>query len=133
MLNEETYENFWGAVQNDSFLNTAEQKRNRGNSEFDHAHPTCAKARLVDRDGNILDVRSMGFTQAERMRILKLLRTDEKELDDVTIQEWFKDMPHFFTTNFWYMWQTTFAFQKWSSLFEFRRYMRRMISGVLEN
>ena len=25
------------------------------------------------------------------------------------------------------MWQTTFAFQKWSSLFEFRRYMRRMI------
>ncbi|MBS2904693.1 oleate hydratase, partial [Klebsiella pneumoniae] len=28
---------------------------------------------------------------------------------------------------FWYMWQTTFAFQKWSSLFEFKRYMNRMI------
>ncbi|MDZ7542695.1 oleate hydratase, partial [Clostridium perfringens] len=39
----------------------------------------------------------------------------------------FKDTPHFFTTNFWYMWQTTFAFQKWSSLFEFKRYMERMI------
>ena len=25
------------------------------------------------------------------------------------------------------MWQTTFAFQKWSSLFEFKRYMERMI------
>ena len=25
------------------------------------------------------------------------------------------------------MWQTTFAFQKWSSLFEFKRYMDRMI------
>lgn len=74
----------------------------------------------------------MGFTQAERMRILKLLRTDEKELDDVTIQEWFKDMPHFFTTNFWHMWQTTFAFQTWSSVFEFRRYMNRMILNSAE-
>ncbi|MGN0143649.1 MAG: oleate hydratase, partial [Clostridium sp.] len=41
------------------------------------------------------------------------------------IDEWFNR--HFFTTNFWYMWQTTFAFQPWSSLFEFRRYMNRMI------
>ncbi|MBN2618289.1 MAG: oleate hydratase, partial [Spirochaetales bacterium] len=31
------------------------------------------------------------------------------------------------TTNFWFMWQTTFAFQKWSSLFEFKRYMNRMM------
>ena len=43
----------------------------------------------------------------------------------MTIEDWFG--PHFFETNFWYMWQTTFAFQKWSSLFEFRRYMNRMI------
>ena len=51
--------------------------------------------------------------------------TPENELDDLTIQDWFS--PHFFETNFWYMWQTTFAFQKWSSLFELRRYMNRMI------
>ena len=53
--------------------------------------------------------------------------TSEEELDDMTIEDWFSDTPHFFETNFWYMWQTTFAFQKWSSLFEFRRYMNRMI------
>jgi oleate hydratase len=69
----------------------------------------------------------MGFNQKERMALLKLMNTPEEKLDDMTIEEWFADTPHFFTTNFWYMWQTTFAFQKWSSLFEFRRYMRRMI------
>lgn len=94
---------------------------------FDHAHPTCAKARLVDRDGKIQNVKSMGFNQADRNALLKLLLTDEKKLDNLTIQDWFKETPHMFTTNFWHMWQTTFAFQKWSSLYEFRRYMNRMI------
>lgn len=49
----------------------------------------------------------------------------EEKLDNVRIKEWFST--DFFETNFWYMWQTTFAFQKWSSLFELRRYMNRMI------
>lgn len=35
--------------------------------------------------------------------------------------------PHFFETNFWYMCQTTFAFQKWSSVSKLKRYMERMI------
>ena len=127
MLNEETYENFW------ELFGSIPSLRQPGHSvteeilEFDHAHPTCAKARLVDKDGNILDVKSMGFNQADRMALLKLLMTDEKKLDNLTIQDWFKETPHIFETNFWYMWQTTFAFQKYSSLFEFRRYMNRMI------
>ncbi len=40
----------------------------------------------------------------------KLLLTPEERLDNMTIEDWFG--PHFFETNFWYMWQTTFAFQK---------------------
>jgi oleate hydratase len=32
---------------------------------------------------------------------------------------------HFFTTNFWQMWRTTFAFQKWHSAAEMRRYFLR--------
>lgn len=127
MLNEETYENFW------ELFRTIPSLENPGRSvtddilNFDHAHPTSAKARLIDKEGNILDVKSMGFTQKERLALFRLMSTPEEKLDDMTIEEWFADMPHFFTTNFWYMWQTTFAFQKWSSLFEFRRYMRRMI------
>lgn len=127
MLNEETYENFWELF---SGIPSIEQPGRSVTEEilnFDHAHPTHAKARLIDKDGNILDVESMGFTQEERMALLKLMQTSEEKLDDMTIADWFKDMPHFFETNFWHMWQTTFAFQTWSSLFEFRRYMQRMI------
>ncbi|MFT4005937.1 MAG: oleate hydratase [Lacrimispora sp.] len=127
MLNEETYENFWELFRSIPSLDNPGRSVAEEILNFDHAHPTCAKARLIDRDGKILDVKSMGFTQEERMALFKLMYTPEEKLDDMTIEGWFADMPHFFTTNFWYMWQTTFAFQKWSSLFEFRRYMRRMI------
>ncbi len=127
MLNEETYENFWELFRSIPSLENPGRSVTEEILNFDHAHPTHAQARLVDREGNILDVKSMGFTQEERMALLKLMNTPEEKLDDMTIEQWFADTPHFFTTNFWYMWQTTFAFQKWSSLFEFRRYMRRMI------
>ena len=127
MLNEETYENFWDLFSSIPSLENPDRSVTEEILNFDHAHPTCAKARLVDKDGKIQDVTSMGFTQKERMALLKLLTTPEEKLDDMTIEQWFADMPHFFTTNFWYMWQTTFAFQTWSSLYEFRRYMNRMI------
>lgn len=127
MLNEETYENFWELFGSIPSLRQPGRSVTEEILDFDHAHPTCAKARLVDKDGNILNVKSMGFNQADRMAFLKLLMTDEKKLDNLTIQDWFKETPHMFETNFWYMWQTTFAFQKWSSLYEFRRYMNRMI------
>jgi oleate hydratase len=35
--------------------------------------------------------------------------------------------PHSFTTHFWQMWRTTFAFQKWHSAVELRRYFLRFI------
>lgn len=127
MLNEETYENFWELFRTIPSLARPERSVTEEILSFDHAHPTCAKARLVDRDGHILNVKSMGFDQSDRMALLKLVSTDEKKLDGMTIEQWFSDTPHFFETNFWYMWQTTFAFQRWSSLFEFRRYMQRMI------
>ena len=127
MLNEETYENFWELF---SSVPSIEQPGRSVTEEilnFDHAHPTCAHARLIDRNGVIQDVHSMGFSNGDRLALGKLMITPEEQLDGLTIEDWFQGTPHFFTTNFWYMWQTTFAFQKWSSLFEFRRYMRRMI------
>ncbi|HAZ0663877.1 TPA: oleate hydratase, partial [Enterococcus faecium] len=49
------------------------------------------------------------------------------KLDNITIEEYFKDDPHFFETNFWFMWETTFAFRTRSSAQELRRYMHQMI------
>ena len=127
MLNEETYENFWELFSDIPSLDWEGHSVTEEILNFDHLHPTHAQARLIDQEGNILDVHSMGFNNADRMALGKLLATPEEKLDDMTIAEWFKDTPHFFETNFWYMWQTTFAFQTWSSLFEFKRYMNRMI------
>lgn len=127
MLNEETYENFWELFSTIPSLDMPGMSVTEEILNFDHLHPTHAQARLIDKEGTILDVTSMGFNSEDRLALGKLMVTPEESLDDMTIEEWFAHTPHFFTTNFWYMWQTTFAFQKWSSLFEFKRYMERMI------
>lgn len=127
MLNEETYENFWELFSTIPSIDSPGMSVTEEILNFDHLHPTHAQARLIDKNGVIQDVTSMGFNNADRMALGKLMVTPEEKLDDMTIEQWFKGTPHFFTTNFWYMWQTTFAFQKWSSLFEFKRYMERMI------
>ncbi len=127
MLNEETYENFWELFSSIPSLEFPGKSVTEEILNFDHLHPTHAQARLVDKDGVIQDVKSMGFNNVDRLALGKLMATPEEKLDDMTIEEWFQHTPHFFETNFWYMWQTTFAFQKWSSLFEFKRYMERMI------
>lgn len=127
MLNEETYENFWELFRSIPSIEMPGKSITEEILNFDHLHPTHAQARLINKNGKILDVKSMGFSQKDRMALLKLMKTPETELDSITIEQWFQDTPHFFETNFWYMWQTTFAFQKWSSAFELRRYMKRMI------
>ena len=127
MLNEETYENFWELFSGIPSLDMPGMSVKEEILNFDHLHPTHAQARLIDKDGIILDVTSMGFNNADRMALGKLMITSEEKLDNKSIEQWFSHTQHFFETNFWYMWQTTFAFQKWSSIFEFKRYMERMV------
>lgn len=127
MLNEETYENFWELFSTIPSIENENKSVTEEILNFDHLHPTHAQARLIDKNGVIQDVKSMGFNNEDRLALGKLMITPEEKLDNLRISDWFKDTPHFFETNFWYMWQTTFAFQKWSSLFEFKRYMERMI------
>ncbi|WP_405905313.1 oleate hydratase [Streptomyces sp. NBC_00828] len=82
-------------------------------------------ARLIDADGKITDVRSMGFSEHDRLELVKCMATPEGMLDGRRITDCFGE--HFFTTNFWYMWCTTFAFQPWHSAIEFRRYLKRFV------
>lgn len=125
MLNEETYENFWELFYTIPSIHQEGMSVSEEIIAFDSKHPTHANARLVDKEGQVVDVLSMGFDKHDRIAMAKLIVTPEEKLDYVKISDWFS--PHFFTTNFWYMWQTTFAFQEWSSLFEFKRYMLRMM------
>ncbi|WP_210521584.1 oleate hydratase [Hymenobacter terricola] len=93
--------------------------------EFDRQIKTSAQARLVNREGYILDVTSMGFTEPDRLEMVELMALPELLLGTKRIDDWFK--PGFFKTNFWLMWATMFAFQPWHSLVEFRRYLLRFI------
>ncbi|WP_405876926.1 oleate hydratase [Streptomyces sp. NBC_01136] len=82
-------------------------------------------SRLVDGSGKIVDTRSMGFSERDRLDLVRCMASPEKHLDGKRITDCFGE--HFFTTNFWFMWCTTFAFQPWHSAIEFRRYLRRFI------
>ena len=94
--------------------------------EYNQEFKTHSRARLVDKNGNKVDVTKMGFTPNDRMEMEKLILMEtEKSLGAKRIDQVFGK--HFFKTNFWYMWQTTFAFQPWSSAAELRRYMIRFM------
>ncbi|WP_349583469.1 oleate hydratase [Leuconostoc citreum] len=98
--------------------------------DFDAKHPIFDKARLLQPGQGILNASKLGFNQADRKLLTQLILMpddEETKLDNVTIADYFADDPHFFETNFWFMWETTFAFRTRSSAQELRRYMHQMI------
>ncbi|WP_461484231.1 oleate hydratase [Porticoccus sp.] len=92
--------------------------------EFNARYVSHAQARLL-KAGERMDVSSFGLSLTDQADLLKLMFSSEKSLDNIRIQDWFGE--EFFTTNYWYLWTSMFAFQQWSSLAEMRRYMKRFI------
>ena len=62
------------------------------------------------------------------MALSKLFITPEKELETKKISEVLPDS--FWETNFWLYWQTMFAFQRWSSALEMKRYLCRYVHHI---
>ena len=62
------------------------------------------------------------------MALSKLFLTPEKDLEDKKISEVLPDS--FWQTNFWLYWQTMFAFQRWSSALEMKRYLCRYVHHI---
>ncbi len=62
------------------------------------------------------------------MALSKLFITPEKDLENKKIEEVLPDS--FWETNFWLYWQTMFAFQKWSSALEMKRYLCRYVHHI---
>lgn len=92
--------------------------------EFNRRLVTHSHCRLL-RDGEKVDVSSYGLSDRDRFDMLKLMFRSEESLGDMRIADCFA--PAFFNTTFWTLWQTTFAFQTWSSAAEMRRYCIRFI------
>lgn len=87
--------------------------------------PWYNKTRLVDREGKIPDFSKMGFSERDRIDLVKIMAEPESFLDSKRIADCFDE--HFFQTNFWFEWCTLFAFEKWHSAIEFKRYLQRFI------
>lgn len=62
------------------------------------------------------------------MALSKLFLTPEKSLENKKISDVLPES--FWKTNFWLYWQTMFAFQKWSSALEMKRYLCRYVHHI---
>ena len=125
MFTTDNYECTWGLFKSIPSLTDPSQTVFEETIAFNERIKSHSRARLVDRNRTIVDVRSMGFTMAERLELLRLSEASEEALGASRITDWLS--PEFLNTKFWYMWQTTFAFQPWHSAVEFRRYLHRFM------
>lgn len=125
MFTTDNYECTWDLFKSIPSLTKSPMSVYDETIEFNDKYKSHSRARLVDRHRARVPVTSMGFSIADRVELLKLTNADESELSNSRITDWLS--PHFFETNFWYMWATTFAFQPWHSAMEFRRYLHRFM------
>lgn len=95
---------------------------------LDKDDPNSSNCRLIYKRGNQVPddgQYTLGKTSKE---IMKLVMTPEDKLGKQTIGEYFS--PAFFNSNFWIYWSTMFAFEKWHSVVEMRRYAMRFIHHI---
>ncbi len=88
---------------------------------------TSSKSRLV-RNGQPQAAPRFGLSERHILTIERLVLEPEALLGRTSIEGQFD--PTFFTTDFWFMWCTTFAFQPWHSAVEFKRYLARFAHMV---
>ena len=126
-MHEKHYECYWDLLSNIPSLEDPNVSVRDESFEFNERFVSHAQARLL-KDGKKLDVSSFGLSFSDQADLLKLTFVSEESLGNQRIEDWFS--AEFFETNFWYIWTSMFAFQKWSSLAEMRRYMKRFIHLV---
>lgn len=126
MLNIPTYECLQDVMATIPSMEFPDMEMESEFLNFNEEFKTHSRARLVNADGSKVDVDKMGFSQRDRLEMERLILIEtENTLGAKRIDQVFGK--HFFKTNFWLMWQTTFAFQPWSSAAELRRYMLRFM------
>ena len=126
-MHEMHYECYWELLSHIPSLEDSEVSVRDESYEFNERFVSKGQARLL-KDGKKLDVSSYGLSFAQQADFLKLTFVSEESLGNDRIEDWFD--AEFFETNFWHIWTSMFAFQRWSSLAEMRRYMKRFIHLV---
>ncbi len=126
-MHEMHYECYWELLSHIPSLEDPGVSVRDESYEFNQRFVSNGQARLL-KDGKKIDVSSYGLSRKQQADFVKLTFVSEHSLGNKRIEDWFDQA--FFDTNFWHIWTTMFAFQKWSSLAEMRRYMKRFIHLV---
>ncbi|KAJ3126621.1 hypothetical protein HK100_010170 [Physocladia obscura] len=95
---------------------------------FSAQYPTNSQARLIEENCVIADPKSYGVSVLDNARFGELILAPEDLIQGKGINDHFT--PAFFESNFWYCMRSTFAFQPWHSLIEFKRYCLRFMHEV---
>jgi oleate hydratase len=125
MLEDEAYRCLWNLLKTIPDHDDPSKSARQVIVDFNQRVKTDARARLIGADHEILDATAYGFNHRDRAELTGLLALPEHLLGARRIDEIFSQ--HFFETNFWQMWRTTFAFQNWHSAIELRRYFIRFV------
>ena len=93
------------------------------------ADPSFSYTRIIEKRGRREKTDGkLTLTPTAIRELIDLALTPEEKLQNVQIDQVFGD--EFFASNFWLYWATMFAFEKWSSAMEMRRYILRFIHHV---
>lgn len=125
MFTDETYLCLWDLFESIPSLEDPHVSVREECRQFNAQVTTHAQARLVDANHVIADAAKLGLSMANRAQMLRLLALNEHHIGSRRIDDFFDE--DFFRTHFWQMWRTTFAFQKWHSAVEVRRYFLRFV------
>ena len=91
--------------------------------------PNSSKCRAIENRGQRIPTDGK-FTLSDQSseEMVKLFLTAEEQLQDKKITDVFSK--EFFESNFWLYWSSMFAFEKWHSAMEMRRYIMRFIHHI---
>ena len=95
---------------------------NKHDPNYSLCRATINKGKNAHTDGKF------GLDKESAIALSKLFMTPEKDLEDKKISDVLPES--FWNTNFWLYWQTMFAFQKWSSALEMKRYICRYVHHI---
>lgn len=104
-----------------------------GKTVNDEIHAFCdhfsidTKTRLM-ADGQAVPVVSYGVSARDQLAITRLSLGSEASLKNRPISDFFSEA--FFSSPFWWMFSTIFAFGRWHSAQEMRRYLHTFIQNV---
>jgi len=123
-MHEKKYQCYWDLLSHIPSYDNPDVSVTQESMEFNERFVSRAQARLL-KNGQKVDLSSYGIPKMEQVKIMELILAPESLLGNKRIEDWFA--LDFFNTNFWMIFQTMFAFQRWSSLAEMRRYMKRFM------